>query len=143
MPQNDAVTDDADDGVLDFLDHQKAKLGKAPIWAHHLHDCMHEAKQEVARLRHKTANRDMAVDGKFRTLENKMDLLIALFGSESDDGEGGRGIIGEVRRQGQRLKSLESDRNKFWGVIAALTATAALLAAGAKAWIEAVVRGIK
>lgn len=128
--------------ILGFEEDQRVKLGKAPAWAHHMHNCLHETKREVQRQRHKASNREMAVDQKFADLNGKIDLVLARLGEESDDGDGGRGLIGKVNRNTKRIASLEGDRNKFWGALAALTAAGALLVAGFRAWIVGIAHGV-
>jgi hypothetical protein len=148
----DAVeADDAeeDDGViLDFESEERAKLGKAPPWAHHLHNCMHATKRDVQRVRIKAATRERVVDAKFAELNRsqaeanaKLDRLIGLFGDESEDGAGGKGLVGEVRRQGKRIGSLEGDRNKFWGAMGALTLAAGVVVATLRAWVQSLLHG--
>lgn len=152
MAQPDAAPlDDAEDDpgvVIPFEAEQRTRLGKAPAWAHHLHDCMHATKRDVQRVRVKAAARERVVDGKFAELSagqaeqnRKLDRLIDLFGAESDDGAGGKGLVGEVRRQGKRIGSLEGDRNKFWGAMGAMTLAAGVLVATFRAWVQSLMHG--
>jgi hypothetical protein len=85
-------------------------------------------KQTQQSDRHAAANRDMAIDGQLAQ-------ILKALGKESDDGKSGTGLIGEVRRTGGQVASLMAERNMMRGALAAMTAAAALLMLGVKAWI--------
>lgn len=129
----DATEDDAI--VLGFQADQREKLGKAPAWAHHIHDCLHATNREVQRLRQNAAERETVVDGKFTRIEKKLDRIIDLTGDESDDGRGGQGLHGKINRVGSRVDTLESDRNRASGALWAL-GFAGTLMAGLVTWLS-------
>jgi len=147
---------------------QRAKLGQAPEWAHHLHDCLHEAKRLSASVaRDLKTQRGMAVTrqadvdkamsemdqkldtslsdlkGEITTLTTSVNALVTLFGEESSDGKGGRGLLGKFARHSESIRSLESDRSVFRGFLVSFAAVAATLAIFFKAWIVSIVSGVK
>lgn len=111
---------------------ERPDLGRAPAWARHLHDCMHEMKLEQQRDRHTAANRDMVLDATLGTILDRL-------GKESDDGKSGTGLIGEIRRTGSTVASLSAERNMMRGALAAITAAGVLILAGVKAWVQSLV----
>jgi hypothetical protein len=113
-----------------------ASLGPAPAWAVHLHTCMHKTKRSVQRLGERSLERFAERDAKFENihtelteLNGKLSTLITLFGGESEDGKGGKGLFGEVRRSMARIDKLEAERNLLWGAM--VVASAVLTAIGA------------
>lgn len=60
-------------------------------------------------------------------INGKLDSLTKTVGKESDDGKSGTGLVGEVRRQSQDLKSLTSLRDRGLGAVAVIVLVLSLL----------------
>lgn len=121
------AADAADDAfALDFPPAPPPPLGRgAPAWSRHLHECQHDTKREVQRLRYESAGRD-----------RKLDQILILLGEEGDDGESGRGFIGIALRNRRRIEQLEAERNLVRGALLAIGALGAAMAAMFTAWVR-------
>lgn len=133
MPNED------DEFELDILAEQRVKLGKAPPWAHHIHDCLHITKRDLQQHRENTAQRAEVVDKQFSVLTYKADRILELVGEESDDGRGGQGLHGKLNRVNYRLESLEIERSRVRGALLAFGVaggliTSVIVALGSNIW---------
>ncbi|MDP3869204.1 hypothetical protein [Phenylobacterium sp.] len=108
---------------------------RTPAWATRLQSQIDAMRGDMEQIKQQAAARVGDADHKFQETRNGIAEILKLLGGESDDGKGGQGLRGEVRRISARVQSLESDRAKFWGAVAAITASAAILILGLKAWI--------
>ena len=81
----------------------------------------------------------VAVMEKLNALGGKVDKIATVLGHESDDGMGGKGLVGEVRRMSGDVRSLLAERNILRGAAAVLSALALALAfvlTNIKGWLE-------
>ena len=114
------------------MNDERPDLGRAPTWAKHLHDCMHDVKTQQQSDRQAAADRD-------RDLQRTLDKIVGLLGKEGEDGKSGTGFIGEVRRQGAAVSDLTAERNMVRGALAAFAMVGALFLANFKLWVQSVV----
>jgi hypothetical protein len=122
------------------LAEQRLKLGDAPEWAYHLHDCFHAAQRlaattttEVREHRAKMAVREKSVDDAFSAMEKKVNdnfnsldadlkAILKALGGESEDGNGGKGLTGQVMRNARDIKALQASHNQARGIALAVAA---------------------
>lgn len=99
---------------------ERPDLGRAPAWARHLHDCMHQMQVQQQRDRHDAKNRDMALDGALQ-------LILKTLGSESDDGKSGTGLTGRVIRTEAKVHGYDRLKERAMGALAAMSIAVAIL----------------
>lgn len=63
------------------------------------------------------------------------EAIALAIGKPSDDGKGGSGMWGEIRRTQSDLSSLTALRNQGIGLIAAVTLFGTLIVLGVKQWV--------
>lgn len=90
--------------------------------------------QEEFRSEMRAAHQDVA---------EQIALLLAMVGRPSDDGKGGSGLFGEVRRMNGDLSGLLTLKNQGVGIVAALTLFGTLILMGIKGWLTAAVAVLK
>lgn len=78
---------------------ERPDLGRAPAWARHLHECIHDMRAQQA-------------------------LILRALGEESEDGKSGTGLTGRVIRT--EAKVLQHDRFKERVIGGFMTLTVAL-----------------
>ncbi|RAK68835.1 hypothetical protein [Phenylobacterium kunshanense] len=75
-------------------------------------------------------------------LFQKVEDLEVKLGEEPDsDGNGGRGLIGDLRKVSRDVRALMDLRLQVVGAVGALVLTGTLLVLGATKWIEGIVKG--
>lgn len=95
-----------------------------------------EAFRQAQAVRADALQRTLLVQGEaIERLEIKL-------GEEPDsDGNGGRGVIGDLRRTAKDMRALMDLRAKGMGAIAAIGLFAAVIMLGVTHWIEGLVKG--
>lgn len=112
-----------------------SEFSTAPAWAKAL------ARQARAH-RHDTSHNFTVVQKDIRDLKATCDALSAKLGEEpNSDGEGGRGLIGDLRKTTREVGSLKSLKTMGIGAIAAITFLGALVVLGIRSWIADIAGG--
>lgn len=84
------------------------------------------------------------VANTLRVLGEAIERIEDRLGEEPDsDGNGGRGLVGDVRRQRKDIQSLLDIRRMAMGAVVAVSLFGALIVLGVTQWVENVVDGTK
>jgi hypothetical protein len=102
------------------MDDERPDLGRAPAWAKHLHECLHEMKRQQQSDRHSSRNRDMILDATLGEIRDRL-------GKESDDGKSGTGLTGRVIRTEYRVLAYDRLKDRVIGGAMALTMAVAII----------------
>lgn len=76
------------------------------------------------------------------SLSEQHRLILRTLGEPSDDGKGGSGLIGELRRTQATVGELNSLKSMGRGFLVALTITAGMMALAAKAWLASIIAAV-
>lgn len=95
-----------------------------------------EAYRQAQAKRDETLHRILSVHGE------AIERVEVKLGEEPDsDGNGGRGVIGDLRRTARDMRALMDLRAKGMGAIAAIGLFAAVIMLGVTHWVEGLVKG--
>lgn len=101
-----------------------------------------ELAAQFATYREESAKTMRAFAEAARVTSEAVERIEDRLGEEPDsDGQGGRGLIGDLRRQGRDMRSLMDLRKFGMGAVMGVSLFGALIILGVIHWVEGLVKG--